>query len=62
MSTAPGSSGGPVAFGDGKVFALISTGVEGQPINYVSPITEILDLPIPGVRNNRIEETYKGYL
>jgi S1-C subfamily serine protease len=50
MATAPGASGGPVAFGDGKVFALISSGIEGQPINFVSPITEILDLPIPAVR------------
>jgi hypothetical protein len=50
MNTAPGSSGGPVAYGDGKVFAIISTGFENINLSYVSPIAEILDLPIPGVR------------
>jgi hypothetical protein len=50
MSTSPGTSGGPVASLSGKVFAIISAGIEGQPLNYVLPITEILDLHIPRVR------------
>jgi hypothetical protein len=48
--SAPGSSGSPVAFGDGKIFGIISTGYQDQPINFVSPITDILSLPVPSVK------------
>jgi hypothetical protein len=43
-----GSSGGPVAFGDGRVFGINSTGMDsdGQPVGYVSSIADILDLEL----------------
>jgi hypothetical protein len=59
MSTAGGASGAPVAYGQGHVFGVISSGVPDQPINYVSSITPILDLQLPNLKllNGEIRES-----
>jgi len=44
-----GASGGPVVGPDGTVFAINSTGFEDEELSYVSCISEVLDLEIPGV-------------
>lgn len=46
-----GCSGGPVFFGDGKVFGINSSAqdTEPPPISYVSSITDILDLTVNDV-------------
>jgi hypothetical protein len=50
MPLAPGSSGGPVAFGDGYIFAINSTGYNGTDLSYVSPISSLLELAVHHVR------------
>jgi len=50
MTTAGGASGAPVAFGDGHVFGLISSGIADQPVNYVSSIVPILDLELSNLQ------------
>jgi S1-C subfamily serine protease len=50
MDIAAGASGGPVAFGDGWVFGINSTGMEGAPIGFVSSVEDILDLDAGRVR------------
>ncbi len=50
MTTAGGASGAPVAFGDGHVFGLVSSGVPDQPVNYVSSIAPILELALPNLQ------------
>jgi Trypsin-like peptidase domain len=42
-----GASGGPVIGPNGTVFAVNSTGVEGEALSHVSCISEVLDLAIP---------------
>ena len=44
-----GASGGPVVGPTGTVFAVNSTGFEDDELSYVSCISEVLDLAIPGV-------------
>lgn len=44
-----GASGGPVVGADGKVFAVNSTGFDGDTLSYVSCISEALDLAITNV-------------
>lgn len=48
MDLQGGASGGPVAFGDGSVFGINSTGMDSEvePIGWVSSIADILDLPL----------------
>jgi len=50
MDIAAGASGGPVAFGDGWVFGVNSTGMEGAPIGFVSSVEDVLDLDAGRVR------------
>lgn len=45
-----GASGGPVFDDHGNVFAINSTGLEGQPISYVSSIYSLLELELPGIK------------
>jgi S1-C subfamily serine protease len=45
-----GASGGPVIAPDGRVFGINSTGFDNDFLSYVSPISEILQLGISGVR------------
>ncbi len=40
MDIASGASGGPVAWGDGWVFGINSTGMEGAPVGFVSSVEE----------------------
>lgn len=44
-----GASGGPVVGSDGRAFGINSTGLENDFVSFVSPVSEILDLGIPGV-------------
>ncbi len=44
-----GASGGPVVGPDGRAFGINSTGFEDDFVSFVSPISEILDLAIPGI-------------
>lgn len=44
-----GASGGPVMGPNGTVFAVNSTGFADDGVSYVSCISEVLDLAIPGV-------------
>jgi hypothetical protein len=59
MSTAGGASGAPVAYGQGHVFGVISSGIPDEPINYVSSITSILDLNLQNLKllNGEIRES-----
>jgi hypothetical protein len=50
MKLASGASGGPVAFGDGGVFAINSTGFDGTDVSYLTPTSELLDLAVRHVR------------
>jgi hypothetical protein len=50
MPLAPGSSGGPVAFGDGYVFAINSTSYDGTDLSYLSPVSSLLELAVRNVR------------
>ena len=50
MDIAAGASGGPVAWVDGWVFGINSTGMEGAPVGYVSSVEDILDLDAGRVR------------
>jgi Trypsin-like peptidase domain len=50
MHLAPGSSGGPVAFGDGGVFGVNSTGFDGSDVSYISPTSSLLDLTVRNIR------------
>ena len=49
MPIKSGASGGPVAFGDGAVFAVNSTGCDGSDFGYVTPIETILDLSVHNI-------------
>ena len=49
MPIKPGASGGPVAFGDGAVFAVNSTGCDGSDFGYVTPIEPILELSVDNI-------------
>lgn len=44
-----GASGGPVVAQDGRAFGVNSTGLQEDFVSFVSPLSEILDLGIPGV-------------
>lgn len=44
-----GASGGPVVGQDGRVFGVNSTALEEDFVSFVSPVSEILNLVIPGV-------------
>lgn len=44
-----GASGGPVVAQDGRAFGVNSTGLEDDFVSFVSPVSGILDLGIPGV-------------
>jgi hypothetical protein len=44
-----GASGGPVVGPSGTVFAVNSTGFDADELSYVSCISVVLDLAIPGV-------------
>ncbi|RPJ19325.1 MAG: serine protease [Planctomycetaceae bacterium] len=52
MDIRGGASGGPVAFGDGSIFGINSTGMESEDeqIGWVSSIADILDLPLNKVQ------------
>jgi S1-C subfamily serine protease len=50
MALASGASGGPVAFGEGAVFGVNSTGFDGSALSYISPVSAILDLSIGNIR------------
>ena len=50
MDIAAGASGGPVAYGDGWVFGINSTGMEGAPVGFVSSVEDILDLDVGRIR------------
>lgn len=41
-----GASGGPVAFGDGGVFGINSTGYDGIPVSFISSVEDILKLEV----------------
>jgi len=45
-----GASGGPVAFGNGSVFAINSTGWDGTDIGFLSPIQSLFELSVENVR------------
>jgi hypothetical protein len=49
MTVLSGASGGPVFNDCGNVFALNSTGYDGQNISYVTSVSEILRIKITGV-------------
>jgi len=44
-----GASGGPVVGQNGRAFAVNSTGLEDDFVSFVSPVSEVLDLSLPGV-------------
>jgi Trypsin-like peptidase domain len=47
MSTEGGNSGGPVFFGDGDVFAAISTGSDAEPpYSFFSSVADLLDMNV----------------
>jgi hypothetical protein len=47
MSIEGGNSGGPVFFGEGDVFAINSTGSNGeQPYTFHSSVTDLLDMNV----------------
>jgi len=47
MSCEGGNSGGPVFFGEGDVFAINSTGSQGeQPYSFHSSVTDLLDMKV----------------
>lgn len=51
MNILGGASGGPVAFGEGNVFGINSTGVDGEDgVSFISSIGDLFDLSIPTVR------------
>jgi S1-C subfamily serine protease len=50
MNILAGASGGPVAFGDGRVFGINSTGMEGVPVGFVSSVNDLLDLEVRAIR------------
>lgn len=45
-----GASGGPVVGKAGNVFAVNSTGFDDDDISYLSPINEVLRLPLPNLK------------
>ena len=44
-----GASGGPVVGQNGRAFAVNSTGLENDFVSFVSPVSDVLDLSLPGV-------------
>jgi len=51
MNSAGGASGGPVAYGKGSVFAILSSGMEGSPpTSFVSSVTDLLDISLSRIR------------
>ena len=50
MNLLGGASGGPVAFGNGGVFGINSTGMDSIPVSFISSILDVLDLELPNVR------------
>ncbi len=51
MNLAGGASGGPVAFGDGSVFGINSSGIPGlPPVSFVSSASDLLELSLNNVR------------
>jgi S1-C subfamily serine protease len=50
MDIRGGASGGPVAYGDGYVFAINSTGMNGIPVSFVSSVEDLLDLEVNHVQ------------
>jgi Trypsin-like peptidase domain len=50
MNLLAGASGGPVAFGNGGVFGVNSTGLQSIPVSFISSILDVLDLELPDVR------------
>ena len=58
MEIKGGASGGPVLDAKGHVVGVNSRGLdgEGDPVSWITPITEILDIPIPFLENKSIRE------
>jgi S1-C subfamily serine protease len=50
MSISAGASGGPVAFGEGCVFGINSTGMEGVPVGFISSVEDIFDLEVERIK------------
>jgi hypothetical protein len=51
MNILGGASGGPVAFGEGNVFGINSTGIDGEDgVSFISSIGDLFDLSIRTVR------------
>jgi S1-C subfamily serine protease len=62
MPIKSGASGGPVAFGDGAVFAVNSTGCDGSDFGYVTPIEPILELSVDNIIiDGKIRESVSLY-
>jgi hypothetical protein len=51
MNILGGASGGPVAFGEGNVFGINSTGLNGQDdVSFISSVHDLFDLTIRKVQ------------
>jgi S1-C subfamily serine protease len=58
MDISAGASGGPVAFGEGCVFGLNSTGWDGVPVGFISSVDDLFELEVERIRlpNGQIRE------
>lgn len=58
-----GASGGPVFSDSGAAFAVNSTGFLDESISYITPISAVLDMPVPwitiGSRSDAVEPTLR---
>jgi hypothetical protein len=50
MDISAGASGGPVAFGDGSVFGINSTGWDGVPVGFISSVEDLFELEVRRIR------------
>jgi S1-C subfamily serine protease len=50
MDLLAGASGGPVAFGEGNVFGINSTGMQSIPVSFISSIDDLFDLEVHNVQ------------
>lgn len=50
MDIRAGASGGPVAFGEGWVFGINSTGMEGVPVGFISSVEDLFELEVGRIR------------
>ena len=61
-----GASGGPVVGQNGRAFAVNSTGLEDDFVSFVSPVSEVLDLSLPGTwcpePLMRVSSQYRSYV